>query len=133
MWLEHLVCHYYYELKFLRKIRQFWWYHFKLPLLTWGEVFTKIRPFLYIHLKVWSAPIIMTSWNFRKNAAVLLKWCENLNCSFSKIVQILWSRLKISATPIITSWNFCKNISNLMNSFEHLNCPHYHEVSFFQK
>ena len=46
------------------------------------KVPTKIRPFLYNHLKVWPSPTI-TSWSFRKNKAVLLRYFENLNCHYN--------------------------------------------------
>ena len=74
--LENLSCPSNHEQKFSQNIRQSW--KFKLSLLSRGKVSTKIRSFLYIHLKIRPAPII-TSWNIRKNKAVLLMWFENLH------------------------------------------------------
>ena len=46
------------------------------------KVPTKIRPFLYNHLKVRPSSTV-TSWSFRKNKAVLLRYFENLNCHYN--------------------------------------------------
>ena len=91
---------------------------------------TKVRPFLYINLKIWPVPIV-TSWNFLKNKAVLLKWFKTLDCPYYhelKLSQIkyssLWYHLKIWTAPIITSRNFCRNTPDLMKLREYLNCPY---------
>ena len=76
---------------------------------------TKIRPFLYIHLKL-DLPLL-------SHADV-----------FTKIKKFCWCHLKIWHGPIIASWNFCKNIKVvLLKWFENPHCLYYHELKFLQK
>ena len=142
-----LNCPYYHEDNYFAKRLRL-----RLPLLSQRKIFTKIRQFLYIHLKIWTAPII-TSWNFQKNQAVLLKWLENLNCPcyhelifskkygrfykvtwkftlplssrgkiFVKIKQFCWSDLKIWIASIVRSSNFHKDKAVLLKRFKNLKC-----------
>ena len=123
-------------------------------------MFTKIKPFLYIHLKIWPAPII-TRKSVYENKTISIHSLENLACPyyhelrflqkyprfneviwtfellplswciiFSNIKQFWWCLLKIWPAPRITSWNFA-NISNEVLMMS-LNCPYYqpHFCSF---
>ena len=85
---------------------------FELPLLSRAESFSKKQKFCWSFLKTWTAPT--TSWNFHKNKAVLLTWFENLTC------------------PYITSWHFRKNKAHLM-SLENWTGPIIAGVKFWQK
>ena len=62
------------------KITYIWWCHWKieLALLSLGKILAKIRQFSWCELNIWPSPI--TSGNFRKNKADLLKRFGNLNC-----------------------------------------------------
>ena len=80
MRFEVLNCPYYPELKFSKwydSFHEVTW-KFALPLSSRSKVFTKIKQFCWSDSKTWTAPII-TSSNFLKKKAVLLKWFENLN------------------------------------------------------
>ena len=112
--LEILNCPYYYELKFSQKqvsfgepIRKF-----ELPLLWWASIFSKIREFLWYHLKIWTAPII-TSWNI-KSIPFLMKSFEYLNC------------------PMIMRHNCikCKAVLMMSLSLTPSIFPYYHKVKF---
>ena len=61
---------------------------FGLALLSRTEVFTKIKQLCWSVLKIWTSPII-TSWNFRKNKAVLLKCFGNLDCPYYHELKFL--------------------------------------------
>ena len=165
--LENSYCPYYYEVKFSPKIKQFCCYDFKfhMPLLfsyiaSW--TLAKIWQILWNDLKIRTAPII-TSWNFPKNKAVLLKWFENLNCPYhhklafsqkrqnwwchwkielgllsrgkilAKIRQFSWCDLNIWPSAIITSGRFRKNKADLLKRFGNLNYAYYHRLKFSQK
>ena len=73
----------YHELKFLLKKNSFddvtW--KFELVLLLLANIFSNIRQFCLFISKIWSASIF-TSWNFRKNKAVLTISLENLHCPY---------------------------------------------------
>ena len=88
---------------FFEKVRLFYdiTWKFELALISRWEVSTKTRQFLYIHLKIQGAPVIMI-WNFRKNILDLTKSLENL------------------IYPIITSWHFRENETVLLNWFDEL-------------
>ena len=79
-WFENLNCPYYHELKFCQKESSFVEVirKLELALLSPVEIFWKINQFCWSDSKTWTAPTI-TSWNFLKYKAVLLKWFENLN------------------------------------------------------
>ena len=65
------------------KIRQIWKCHWKIEpaLLSRGKILAKIGQFPWCDLNIWPFPII-TSGNFLKNKADLLKRFGNLNCSY---------------------------------------------------
>ena len=179
-WFENLNCPYYHELKISKKYGRFYkvtWkfrlllssrgsnffevtWKFELPLLPWAEVFSKIKPFCWSDLKIFTASIIM-SWNFLKNKAVFLKWRDNwtapiitretISQKWGSFVDVTWkhrlpllsqrkvftterpflyNHLKISAAPIITSWHFLKNMEDVIKLLESSHCPYLHEVKF---
>ena len=79
-WLENLNSPYYHEVKFSKKYARFYSYlEVHTALWSRGKMFTKIKQFCWSDLKPLTVPVI-TSSNFVKNKAVLLKWLENLNC-----------------------------------------------------
>ena len=81
MRLQNLACPYDHELTFLQKNQAVLIMSFEnLNYSYYHEVkvSTKIRPFLYNHLKIRASPIFK-SWNFCKNKAGLLRCFENLN------------------------------------------------------
>ena len=105
---------------------------FKLPLLSQGKMSTKVRLFLYIHLKIWPAHVI-TSWNFRKNKTVLLKWFGNLNCfyylelkfsqKYARLNEVNW----IFKLPLLSRRKLFRKIKAvLLLRFKNLNCRDYH-------
>ena len=53
----------------------------ELPLLSRVDIFSKTQQFCWSDSKTSTAPIV-TSSNFLKSKAVLLKWFENLNCPY---------------------------------------------------
>ena len=154
MWLEHLVCHYYYELKFLRKIRQFWWYHsinlgwsvHKNKTIPIHSLESLICPYYYDKLKFsqkWSS-FVEVMWKFEllilQNSADFMKSLENFRYPyyhelkllqkylkfnefiwtfelpplswgiiFSKVKPFWWCLLKMWPSPITTRRNFCLN------------------------
>ena len=113
--LESLNCAYYHELKlsqkqgsFIEPIRKF-----ELALLRLASIFSKIREFLWYHLKIWTASNI-TSWNFCKNIPFLMKPFEHLNCPVimrynsikCRTVLMMSLPLPHSPSPFITKLNF---------------------------
>ena len=123
---------------FFEKVRLFYdiTWKFELALISRWEVSTKTRQFLYIHLKIQRAPVIMIQ-SFRKNILDLMKSLENLNYpyyheltfsqkwdSFAELIwrtapiipgwyfcskrQFWWCHLKFWTGAIITCWHFCK-------------------------
>ena len=86
-----------------------------VPVMT-ASIFSKIREFLWYHLKVWTATII-TSWNFCKNIPFLMKPFEHLNC------------------PVIMRYNSikCKTVLMMSLPLTPLTCPYYHKVKFSLK
>ena len=70
----------------------------ELSLLSRAEIFSKIQQFSCSDSKAWTAPIV-TSENFLKNKAVLLKLFENLNSPYYH--ELIFSQKQSSFVEVI--------------------------------
>ena len=79
---------------------------FELPLLSSAEIFSKVKQFRWSDLKIWTGPFI-TSWNFLKNKAVLLKQLENLKYPYRH--ELNFGKKMVDFANSLEFTCFCKN------------------------
>ena len=138
--LKNLSCPCNHELKFAQIFPRFYdviW-KFKLPLLSWVEIFAKIRQFWWYHM-TFELPLLSQAETLAKKKKIFvdITWKFELPLlsrvdNFTKTRQLSSSDFK-NWIDYYHESNFFKNMTVLMVSIEIWTSPYYHELKLSQK
>ena len=108
-------------------------------LLSWAEIFAKIRLFWWCHFKIWTCPII-TRWSVHQNKGPFYTFTSKYDLPLHYELKLLQKCTAFNEVTwkfelsLLSRGNFfAKSKAFLLMQLENSTCPFYHQQKFSQK